>query len=131
AELNARMQSLDEQRDRDGRYRINEFFCHDNTWRPTVNALARRGPVVLMDLRGFAKANRGCEFELGVLLDEVPLGQVVLLVDGSTRMEDLEALLQTAWSQLSTSSPNHGLAEPVLHLFRVENSTKALKPLLA
>jgi hypothetical protein len=66
-----------------------------------------------------------------MLLDEVPLGRVVLLVDGSTRMEDLDPLLQTAWSRLSASSPNHRIAEPLLHLFRAEDSGEALKPLLA
>lgn len=129
-DLESRLRNLDEQRDPDGRYRVNEFFCHDNTWRATVHALAQRSSVVLMDLRGFGKANRGCEFELGLLLDEVPLGRVVLLVDRSTRMEDLEPLLHSAWGRLSASSPNRELEEPVLHLFRVEDSGKALRPLL-
>jgi hypothetical protein len=131
ADLAARMEGLDEKRDPDGRYRINEFFCHDNTWRATVHALAPRGAVVLMDLRGFGKANRGCEFEIGMLLDEVPLGRVVLLVDGSTRMGDLEPLLQAAWSGLSAASPNRPLAEPVVHLFQAADSGMALQPLLA
>jgi len=131
ADLESRLRTLDETRDPDGRYRINEFYCHDNTWRATVHALAQRSAVVLMDLRGFSKANRGCEFELGMLLDEVPLDRVVLLVDGSTRTEDLEPLLHVAWSRLSAASPNRDVAQPVLHLFRVEDSGKALRPLLA
>lgn len=131
AELENRLGHLDETRDPDGRYRINEFFCHDNTWRATVHALAQRSAVVLMDLRGFSKANRGCEFELGMLLDEVPLDRVVLLVDGSTRTEDLEPLLHAAWGRLSAASPNRDAAQPVLHLFRVEASGQALRPLLA
>jgi hypothetical protein len=131
ADLESRLRTLDETRDPDGRYRINEFYCHDNTWRATVHALAQRSAVVLMDLRGFSKANRGCEFELGMLLDEVPLDRVVLLADASTRTEDLEPLLHAAWSRLSAASPNREQAAPVLHLFRVEDSGKALRPLLS
>jgi len=93
ADLRARIERLDERPDPDGRYRINEFFCHDNTWRATVQVLAQRSAVVLMDLRGFGKRNLGCEFELSLLLSEIPLARVVLLVDESTRMEELRPLL--------------------------------------
>jgi len=129
-DLENRLQNLDEKRDPDGRYRINEFFCYDNTWRATVHALAQRSSVVLMDLRGFGKDNRGCEFELAMLLSEVPLARVVLLVDRSTRIEVLKTVLQSAWQKLPAASPNRELAEPVLHLFIVEDSSKALRPLL-
>ena len=131
ADLETRLDNLDEKRDPDGRYRINEFFCHDNTWRATVRALAQRSAVVLMDLRGFGKDNRGCEFELAMLLGEVPLEHVVLLVDRTTRTEDLKTLLDSVWGTLPASSPNRNLAEPVLHLFHVEDSSKALRPLLS
>lgn len=130
-DLASRLQNLDETRDPDGRYRINEFFCHDNTWRATVRALAQRSAVVLMDLRGFGKENRGCEFELAMLLGEVPLARVVLLVDRTTRTDDLQTLLHEVWDRLPSSSPNRNLAQPLLHLFQVEDSDKALRPLLA
>jgi hypothetical protein len=131
ADLETRLRNLDEKPDPDGRYRINEFFCHDNTWRATVRALAQRSAVVLMDLRGFGKENRGCEFELAMLLGEVPLARVVLLVDRTTRTEDLKGLLHSVWDKLPSSSPNRDLAEPVLHLFQVEHSSKAPQPLLS
>lgn len=130
-DLEKRLENLDETRDPDGRYRINEFFCHDNTWRATVRALAQRSAVVLMDLRGFGKDNRGCEFELAMLLGEVPLARVVLLVDRTTRIEDLKILLDSVWGKLPASSPNRDLTQPVLHLFDVEDSSKALRPLLS
>lgn len=131
ADLESRLQNLDEKRDPDGRYRINEFFCHDNTWRATVRALAQRSAVVLMDLRGFGKDNRGCEFELAMLLGEVPLARVVLLVDRTTRTEELKEVLHTVWGKLPSSSPNRNLTEPALHLFQVEDGSKALRPLLS
>lgn len=129
-DLRARMENLDERPDPDGRYRINEFFCHDNTWRATVHALAQRSAVVLMDLRGFGKENRGCEFELTMLLSEMALSRIVLLVDRSTRVEDLKAVLRSAWEKSPASSPNRTLQEPVLRLHPVEHAGKALPPLL-
>jgi hypothetical protein len=60
----------------------------------------------------------------------VPLARVVLLVDRTTRTEDLKNLLNSVWNKLPLASPNRELAEPVLHLFRVEDSGKALRPLL-
>jgi hypothetical protein len=130
-DLETRLRNLDEKPDPDGRYRINEFFCHDNTWRATVRALAQRSAVVLMDLRGFGKENRGCEFELAMLLSEIPLARIVLLVDRTTHTGDLQDLLRSVWHKLPSLSPNRDLAEPMLRLFQVEDSDKALKPLLS
>lgn len=131
ADLNSHLDTLDVSRDPDLRYRINECFCHDNTWQATVQALARRSAVVLMDLRGFGKKNRGCEFELEMLFEEVPVSRVVLLVDHTTEIENLKQVLQSTWDKLAESSPNRSLREPVLHLFQVEDSSKALQPLLS
>ena len=130
ADLQTRLHTLDTRRDPDTRYRINEFFCHDNTWQATVKALAQQSAVVLMDLRGFGKANRGCEFELAMLLAEVPLNRVLLLVDSTTKLDELESLLHTAWRKIPDDSPNRALVEPVLHLFQVAESDQALRPLL-
>ena len=131
ADLKTRLQTLDIRRDPDTRYRINEFFCHDNTWQAMVKALAQQSAVVLMDLRGFGKTNRGCEFELAMLLGDVPLIRVLLLVDGTTRMDELESMLQAAWRKIPDSAPNRVLQEPVLHLFQAADSDHALQPLLS
>ena len=84
-----------------------------------------------MDLRGFGTKNRGCQFELEMLFEEVPVSRVVLLVDHSPEIELLQPVLQTAWDKLSVSSPNRALLEPVLSLFQVEDSSSALQPLLS
>lgn len=131
ADLSRRIGHLDELPDSDGRYRLNEFFCHDNTWRATVHALAQRSDVVLMDLRGFGKENRGCEYELDMLLSEVPLSRVVLVVDRTTRIDDLKSLLMTVWAIIPASSPNRELATPELSLLEVEESNRALPWLLS
>lgn len=132
ADLQARLDTLDVGRDPDLRYRINECFCHDNTWQATVTALAQRSAVVLMDLRGFGKGkNRGCEFELEMLFEAVPLSRIVLLVDNTTKMDTLTQVLQAAWAKLPEPSPNRALTEPVVHLFQVNDSSNALQPLLS
>ena len=44
-----------------------------------------RSDVVAMDLRGFTSAKKGCIFELGVLMETVPLSRVALLIDRNRR----------------------------------------------
>jgi len=130
-DLRARLNTLDMGRDPDQRYRINEFFCHDNTWQATVKALAERSAVVLMDLRGFGKENRGCEFELEMLFDVVPVSRIVLLVDQTTKIEPLTEVLHTAWAKQSAQSPNQKLTNPELTLCEVTDSDRALQPLIS
>lgn len=129
-DLQRRLASFDARPDPDGRYRINEFFCYDNTWRATVHALAQRSDAVLMDLRGFGEENRGCQFELGLLLAEVPLAKVVLLLDPSTDREVLTRLLTSLWQQLPAGSVNRALGNPRLRLFHASGSLHSVDSLL-
>jgi hypothetical protein len=95
AELQRRLDTLDLQRDPDGRFRINEFCCNDGTWQATVVQLIERADAVVMDLRGFDARRAGCEFELGELARRGRPQQAVLLVDASTDRQRLQPLLQT------------------------------------
>ena len=92
--------------DPDGRFRIEDFFCHDDTWRMTVCRLAGNASAVLMDLRGFTVANRGCIFEIEELIAAVAVDRIVLLVDGSTDLPFLERTLTQAWGAMPGDSPN-------------------------
>jgi len=93
ADLAARLGELELRQDLDGRHRVNELYCHDGTWQLALQALVARADVVLMDLRGFQRRNRGCLHELQVLAEAPALWRVVVLVDGST---DLAAARQAA-----------------------------------
>ena len=73
--------ALDTKPDRNGRFRISEFCCQDQTWRATVVALMHRADVVIMDLRGLTRDRGGCEFELQQLAARVDHRRVVLVVD--------------------------------------------------
>jgi hypothetical protein len=70
--------------DRDGRFRVQEFCCYDSSWQMVLEQLLQRSQVVLMDLRGFGPAHRGCLHELGRLGASAHLQRVVLLADAST-----------------------------------------------
>lgn len=117
ADLDRRLARLDTATDVDARYRVNEFFCHANTWQMVMRELAGRSDVVLMDLRSFSSANRGCLFELGELLKGVDLERVVFVIDASTDRRFLEASLAELWTAVSAQSPNRRLGEASARVF--------------
>lgn len=118
-DLEKRIAALDEGPDPDGRFRVNEFFCFSDTWQPTMQRLARSASAVLMDLRSFASANRGCLFEIGQLLATVPLERVVFVVDATTDQSFLATCLQQEWRAVPESSPNRRAAPPPLRSFEM------------
>ncbi len=84
ADVAARLATFDLAPDADGRYRINECYCHDTTWQQALAALVQHSDVVLMDLRSFQAHNEGCRHELGELARAARLQRVVVLTDGDT-----------------------------------------------
>lgn len=94
-ELVRRLATLDVEPDRDGRYRITEFCCRDDTWQATVVALIARADAIVMDLRSFTAARRGAEFELQQLAARASPGRVVLVVDPSTDRSLVDRALET------------------------------------
>ncbi len=84
ADVATRLAAFDLAPDADGRYCINNCYCHDTTWQQVLAALVQRSDVVLMDLRSFQAHNQGCRHELGVLARAAHLQRVVVLTDGET-----------------------------------------------
>jgi hypothetical protein len=113
-DLRRRLDELDDRRDPDGRFRVNELYCHDDTWRPSLEALLARSQAVLMDLRGFNATNSGCVFELHRIADGGRLVRTLFVVD---RRTDLSLLRETLASRL-------GGAEPPLNLVQMEAQTQ-------
>jgi len=95
-DLDLRVASLDGRPDPDGRYRISEFFCHRDTWKPALDRLVERSDAILMDLRGFTAHRRGCRYELARLGEYAGLKPVVLLVDRNTDCELADRHLRAA-----------------------------------
>lgn len=89
-----RLHAAPPRRDADGRYRSDEFFCFDDTWRDTLQRLVASSAVVLMDLRGFGPDNQGCIFELQALASFGALSRTVLIHDRTTAMPTLQAALR-------------------------------------
>ena len=92
--------------DPDGLYRIEDFFCHSDNWQMTVSYLAQSADAVLMDLRGFTSARRGCTFEIQMLMRSVHVNRVVFLVNDSTDFSFLDQTLRRAWQNMPSDSPN-------------------------
>jgi hypothetical protein len=84
ADVAPRLAAFDLGVDADGRFRVNECYCHDTTWQLALQALVRRSDVVLMDLRSFQAHNAGCRYELGALAQAAHALRVIVLTDGQT-----------------------------------------------
>ena len=93
ADLAEGIRALETRTDRDARYRIDEFFCFDDTWRPTVDELLARSDAVLMDLRSFGANNLGSTHELQLLASRGALGRTVLLVGPQTDRDLLHSTI--------------------------------------
>jgi hypothetical protein len=112
-----RLSETEQRRDFDGRYRVDDFFCHDDTWQMVLKRLASDSDAVLMDLRGFLPDNQGCVFEINELLNVMPLDRVVFVVDATTDLAFLRETFAAGWAALAADSPNRDLAEPRVLLF--------------
>ncbi len=133
-DLNLRMSALDRQPDPDGLYRVNEFFCHNNTWRMTMRKLAAESDDILMDLRGFSPLRRGCIYEIEQLLNLVPLRKLVFITDETFRHSFIYETFQRLWANMSPNSPNKHSKQPTIRFIsiqsRVDVSVQALLQLL-
>jgi len=120
--LDLRISEIDLQPDWDGRFRVNDFFCYDDTWRMVLSRLEGDSDAVLMDLRGFSQENRGVSYEIGELINVVPLERVVFVVDETTDEEFLRQTVQECWDRLRPTSPNRSSTPGELNLLRFRGS---------
>jgi hypothetical protein len=123
-----RVSGLDMQRDPDGRFRVNEVYCRDNTWQPVLQAMLDVSDAVLMDLRSFSKVNSGCAFELEQLVSRLPPERIVLVYDHTTDLRLLSSFLSAAW-QRAAHDPSHGLG-PIACVRVERNSWPELQVLM-
>jgi hypothetical protein len=130
ASLERSLAERDHARDPDGRFRINNFFCHADSWQAALPRLVENGEAVLMDLRSFSATNAGCIHELQYLVQNVPFGRCLFVVDTTTDRVFLKQTLTQAWEGLCSSSPNYRqpLDEAATHSFA--SGTTALRGLL-
>jgi hypothetical protein len=121
-EVNDHLRLLDPVRDPDGRFRVSKVFCHDDTWRATLQALMSYSDLVLMDLRGFSERNSGCQFELKELAEHSLLGKTVFVVDETTDSRLLEVSLLDSGRAATNAT---GDAAPTLNLVHTKSQSGA------
>ena len=100
-DLAERVRQLDERRDPDGRFRLNNVFCYEDRWRSALTALLGKSDLVLMDLRSFSASNSGCIFELRQLVENALLSRTIFVVDDTTDVRLLESTLSDEKRQVA------------------------------
>jgi hypothetical protein len=80
-DLHRRLDRLEGDPDPDGRFRLYEFLCTDETWTTALPQLVTRSYAVLMDLRGFSPKHAGCILEIRELARQRALERTVLVID--------------------------------------------------
>lgn len=128
--LDLRIDQMDTQPDREGQFRVTEFFCHDDTWKMTLGRLADDSDAVLMDLRGFAPANAGCIFEIHEIFNVVPLARAVFAIDGGTDQGFMRQTMEQAWRQVKDRSPNRHLDAGKVILVQLNEDSASVQELL-
>ena len=122
-EVVERLERLDLGPDPDGRFRINEVYCHDHTWRAMLEALLDTSDAVLMDLRSFCADNSGCIFELEQLVRRRSSDHIVLVCDNTTDLPLLRQILSAAWTAARDDGHTRGAGR--LPIVRVERNSRA------
>jgi len=128
--LAARMSLQDRAADRDGWFRVNNYFCRADAWQAVLARLVGEGDAILMDLRSFSSRNAGCVHELRHLLHRVPLDRCVFVIDETTDQVYLRRIVDDEWKRLSTDSPNRSFAPERMPLHRFDSGSAALEALL-
>ena len=106
-------------------YPVNDICCYVDAWQAAVMKLAVASDVVLLDLRGFARENRGCVFELTYLIWRIPLAKVVVLADEATDETALNDVAKAAWAASPPDSPNAEAVAPRLLVLALGGASTA------
>jgi len=110
-DVRRRLDGLDFKQDPDGRFRINELYCHGDTWKPTLQALLDATDGVLIDLRSFSERNSGCLFELEQMVRRLPTDRIVLICDRTTDLRLLGTALTEAWGRAARDGLARGAGQ--------------------
>ncbi len=93
-----------------GYHPIHSMVCSDNVWKFALDRLLERTSVVVVDLSDFTAGRAGIAYEIGLLLDRVPLSRIVFVAGPETDRAALEATFGVAWAGLAADSPNRDAA---------------------
>ncbi len=93
------------------------IFCYDDIWRHAVKAFINQSHAVLIYLRGFSEARKGCEYEIDFLFDTFPINRIVFLVDNESNRELICEVILARWQYIRVSSPNLSIQNPEATVF--------------
>ncbi len=102
-----------------------DMYCFANTWRDAVALFVTSTDVVLMDLRGYSEQNKGCEYEVDFLFDNLTINRIVFLVDRDNDMQAVEKLILERWEHLKVGSPNLAVPDPVAAVYDIKDQSSA------
>jgi hypothetical protein len=125
SQVEAVINGLDRERDPDGRFRVNELFCTETTWRAAVASLMAQAGVVLLDLREYKAERVGTRHEIYQLMNAVSVERIVGLIGDRDDSDAISAELCRAWDSMSESSPNRRLAHAELRVCRLRSGSAA------
>ena len=118
AQLQARVDNLTHRpRHPDMSFRHERALCPSDIWFMAVGNFARAAQVVLMDLRGYSSARKGCQKEVDFLFDTVPAERIVFLLDLHSDRDAVQQMLLARWAMQRADSPNLHAAAPVLQIY--------------
>ncbi len=84
----------------------NSMLCTDGVWKFALDRLIERNEVFVMDLTDFSAEHDGCEYEIGVLLDRVPVRRCLFVIGLATDQGRVIDELRSAWETMAATSPN-------------------------
>jgi hypothetical protein len=122
AELRRALDAFSARPDRRLRFPLNSMQCANATWKEAVQNLLNQADVVVMDLSGLSEQNRGVAYELGKLVNEVPVNRIVLVFDESTDLNVLRDILARASRDMAADSPNREASRLSVRLFDMGRS---------
>ncbi len=88
----------------DGLYQMQDYYCHDNSWRPTVKILMARASQVILDLRDFTGERTGVKYEIQQLVRLVPTENIRILYDTMENLGLAKEMFNYEWAKLDTTS---------------------------
>ena len=104
----------------DGTFKETPISCYDNTWQMTVETLIETASVVLMDLRGFSEKNKGCEFEVNLLLNKIALDRI-LFIGYEDTIPLIKKTIERKFETLEANSPNKDIKNSIATIFEIKN----------
>lgn len=93
----------------DGLFPMQDHYCRDSTWQPTVLTLMTQARRILVDMRGYDPANQGILFEIEALAARVPTDRLLVVCAPDT-VQQVTTLFAVAWAGAGRAGQTDTLA---------------------